>query len=165
LIFASKDWRSWHTPTRTAQKKSCAKDGRRYIAQLKSPATKILISLALERRGRWRSKEPMSTTAFLGKRQLDWEYGFNSFMYYGEDQWEISLKQNKDITITHIDDQALKEPVVANTGKSGEEWSGSCRRQENPPIVDLSIGLRRAEAAKDRKAATVLRREIKRLRR
>ena len=38
---------------------------------------------------------------------IDWEYGFTSFMYYGEDQWECALDDDAPIKVTHLGDQQI----------------------------------------------------------
>lgn len=53
---------------------------------------------------------------------VDWKYGFTSFMYYGPDQSEVSLLQHSPVLVTSVDDQVLEKPVRANTGTSSEDW-------------------------------------------
>jgi hypothetical protein len=52
-------------------------------------------------------------TGIANTKDIDWEYSFTSFMYYGEDQWECSLNEGSTVLITHIDDEKLKNPIEA----------------------------------------------------
>ena len=47
---------------------------------------------------------------------IDWVYGFSSFMWYGEDQWECALLKGAKVTITKINDKVLNKPIVAKVG-------------------------------------------------
>ena len=47
-------------------------------------------------------------TGIANTKDIDWQYGFTSFMYYGEDQWECALFDNSPVTLTNIDDQPIK---------------------------------------------------------
>ena len=48
---------------------------------------------------------------------IDWEYGFTSFMYYGEDQWECALKVGSKVTIVAIDNKPI-QPILAMASTS-----------------------------------------------
>ena len=50
-------------------------------------------------------------TALANPKDIDWEYGLTSFMWYGEDQWECALNLGSKVTITHIDDKKLDKPI------------------------------------------------------
>lgn len=53
---------------------------------------------------------------------VDWQYGFTSFMIYGEDQWEVSLLANSPVVLTAIDGKPLDPPIPCNTGDAKEIW-------------------------------------------
>lgn len=57
-------------------------------------------------------------TATVSPHQLDWESGFLSYFYYGEDQWEANLGLNEEITINEINFKPLENPIIAKTGDS-----------------------------------------------
>ena len=44
---------------------------------------------------------------------IDWEYGFTSFMYYGENQWECALNDGAKVIVTHINNNRLDKPIMA----------------------------------------------------
>ena len=61
-------------------------------------------------------------------RDVDWEYGFASFVYYGSDQSEVSMLPYSPVVVTTVDGCALAEPVVGDTGDAKETWAPeSCR--------------------------------------
>jgi hypothetical protein len=61
-------------------------------------------------------KYPMFVlTGLANTKIIDWEYGFESFMWYGQDQWECALNHGS-VTITHIDDKKLDKPLQAKVG-------------------------------------------------
>lgn len=49
--------------------------------------------------------------ADIAPRYIDWETGFTSFLWYGEDQWEAALEPGSPITLTHIDEKKLDKPI------------------------------------------------------
>lgn len=51
-------------------------------------------------------------TGVTSPKNIDWEYSFTSFMYYGRDQWECSFNEGSNITITHINDEKIN-PINA----------------------------------------------------
>lgn len=54
------------------------------------------------------------TFVLIGKanpKDIDWEYGFTSFLYYGTEQWECALETGSQILITHIDGKKLEHPL------------------------------------------------------
>lgn len=55
-------------------------------------------------------------------KDIDWEFGFASFMYYGEDQWEVSMLPNAPVLVTHVDYDELPEPALGDTGPAQEIW-------------------------------------------
>lgn len=56
-------------------------------------------------------------TANVSPDQLDWEAGFLSYFYYGEDQWEANLGVNQEIEIIEINFKPLNRPISARTGE------------------------------------------------
>lgn len=64
-------------------------------------------------------------TAEVSPDQLDWEAGFLSYFYYGEEQWEANLGLNQEITISEINFKPLEKPIIAKTGDSFYSiWGG-----------------------------------------
>jgi len=61
-------------------------------------------------------------TGVVSVADVDWAYGFTSFMYYGEDQWEVSLDGNAPVLVTAIDGKKCEPPIAGNTGHASEEW-------------------------------------------
>lgn len=55
-------------------------------------------------------------------KDVDWEFGFASFMYYGEDQWEVSLLPNVPVLVTHLEQDELPQAVRGNSGPAQETW-------------------------------------------
>jgi len=64
-------------------------------------------------------------TGIVNPYDVDWAYGFTSFMYYGEDQWEVSLLPKTPVLVTAIDDVAIA-PVQGSSGTAGETWRETC---------------------------------------
>jgi len=62
-------------------------------------------------------------TGLVKASDVDWEYGFTSFMYYGEDQWEVSLLPNVPVLVTHLDGVPITPPIEGNSGLVREIWS------------------------------------------
>jgi len=59
-------------------------------------------------------------TAKINPKDIDWEYGFTSFMYYGEDQWECAV--DGKVTVIAIDGLSKKEKIkLPLKGKTGEK--------------------------------------------
>lgn len=59
---------------------------------------------------------------------VDWEYGFASFVYYGTDQWEVSMLPDSPVVVVAVNGQSLDPPVVGSTGDAKETWAPeSCR--------------------------------------
>ncbi len=59
-------------------------------------------------------------------RGIDWPFGFTSFLFYGEDQWEVSLKPHTRLVVHAVDGRACLPPIRASTGEAGESWSHTC---------------------------------------
>jgi hypothetical protein len=73
--------------------------------------------------------------AEVAPRYVDWDYGFASFMYYGEDQWEISLLPHSPVAVRAILKPVnywFRPPIPGNTGSAGETWSQTCREPARP---------------------------------
>lgn len=51
----------------------------------------------------WRNHKDIVLTATAQPKDVDWEYCFTSFMYYGEDQWECALDEGSKVNIIEID--------------------------------------------------------------
>lgn len=43
--------------------------------------------------------------AIANPKDIDWVYGFSSFIWYGEDQWECALNRNSKVKIISINDE------------------------------------------------------------
>lgn len=68
----------------------------------------------------------VTITAKVRPSDVDWAFGFTSFLYYGEDQWEVSMLPDSPVLVTAIDDSQV-EPFQGNTGPAGEVWSHGCK--------------------------------------
>jgi len=77
---------------------------------------------------------------------VDWAYGFESFLIYGEEQWEISLLNHVPVTVTEVDGEVLKTPIVGSSGTAGEYWAHTCHpRVDNPRASSPRTPRRRGE--------------------
>ena len=56
-------------------------------------------------------------TANVNPQDIDWVYGFYSFIWYGEDQWECALNEGTNVQITAINDESLETKINAKVGK------------------------------------------------
>lgn len=54
---------------------------------------------------------------------VNWEFGFDMFMYYGEDVWDVSMLDDSQVLVTHIDEEPLPEAILGNTGGGDVYWS------------------------------------------
>ena len=66
--------------------------------------------------------EDVLLTGIVKPSSIDWKYGYTSFMYYGTDQWEVSLLSNVPVLLTHLDGEPLDPLIEANTGMAEETW-------------------------------------------
>jgi len=65
---------------------------------------------------------------------IDWEYGFTSFIYYGEDQAEVSMHDHSPVLVTKIvrrgglfDPEELDPPLKGMTGTTEHDvWRPGC---------------------------------------
>jgi hypothetical protein len=68
------------------------------------------------KRGMMSTGEPFVLEAEVNPKDIDWIYGFNSFIWYGEDQWECALNKGAKVTINKINDDELETPIIAVVG-------------------------------------------------
>lgn len=94
-------------------------------------------------------------------KDIDWEYGFASFITYGPDQWEISLLPESQVTVDEITyrpagqrysynqklekTRRLQRPIIGSTGSAGESWIKTCkevqlRRRRLSPVDEAPLG-------------------------
>jgi hypothetical protein len=66
---------------------------------------------------------------------VDWEYGYTSFLYYGEDQWEVILLTDSPVEVVKINGVELDPHVLGSTGPAGEEWLRTCGDQSMETFV------------------------------
>jgi len=52
----------------------------------------------------------------INPKNIDWEYGFHSFIWYGEDQWECALNKGANVKIIAINEKELEKPIIAIVG-------------------------------------------------
>jgi len=62
-------------------------------------------------------------------RDVDWAYGFSSFMMYGEEQWEVSMDENAPVLVTAIDGKSYDPPLKGSTGRAREVWQPRASRK------------------------------------
>jgi hypothetical protein len=55
-------------------------------------------------------------TAETDPGNIDWEYGFASYMHYGAEQSEAALLPDSEVLVTHADGEPLDPPISAATG-------------------------------------------------
>jgi hypothetical protein len=65
-------------------------------------------------------------TGIAKTKDIDWEYGFESYLYYGEEQKECALEPGTKVTLTHVDDKKMQKPLIGVVGtklmgEAGEE--------------------------------------------
>jgi hypothetical protein len=107
--------------------------GKAWSAELQGAGTQGVVPYKGER-------QRVVLEARVRARDIDWAYGFTSFIYYGRDQWEISLLEDAPVRVEAIVARkyrydretvrtALSPPILANTGTSGESWADSCRQR------------------------------------
>jgi hypothetical protein len=56
-------------------------------------------------------------TGIVNFKDIDWLYGFHSYVWYGESQSECALKEGAIIKVIAIDDQQLDNPIIGAVGK------------------------------------------------
>lgn len=52
----------------------------------------------------------------VNPKYIDWIYGFNSFIWYGEDQWECALIKGSKVLINSINDEELENSISSVVG-------------------------------------------------
>jgi len=52
----------------------------------------------------------------VNPKYIDWVYGFSSFIWYGEDQWECALIKGAKVIINSINNKELEKPINAIVG-------------------------------------------------
>lgn len=55
-------------------------------------------------------------------QHIDWEHGFESFFYYGEDQWEVALDSDAPVLIYAIGRERFDPPLEGNSGEAATMW-------------------------------------------
>lgn len=55
-------------------------------------------------------------TGHVDPKFIDWKYGFDSFIWYGEDQWECALLKGARVAIIKINDKVLDKPIIGKVG-------------------------------------------------
>lgn len=60
--------------------------------------------------------KPFILEGNVNPKYIDWVYGFHSFIWYGEDQWECALVKGTNVTINVINDKNLIQPLNAVVG-------------------------------------------------
>ena len=58
-----------------------------------------------------REGKPFTLTGTVQVRDIDWEHGFVSYLYYGDEQWECALRDESPVKITHVNQEALSAPI------------------------------------------------------
>ena len=58
----------------------------------------------------------------VSPRDVDWDYGFASFMYYGEEQWEISMEPDSPVWVLEVGEEKFSPPLHGSTGHAQEAW-------------------------------------------
>ncbi len=81
-------------------------------------------------------------TASVSTNDIDWQYGFASFMNYGEDQWEVSMKPNAPVSILAIGDKTYQPPLEGNTGHAREGWTKATMTPVGPVRSSRAATLR-----------------------
>jgi len=68
-------------------------------------------------RDKMKAKNKYTLTGTVNPKFIDWIYGFNSFIWYGEDQWECALLYGAEVTITKINGEKLETPIKSKVGR------------------------------------------------
>ena len=67
-------------------------------------------------RGMMKNGKPFILEGDVNPKYIDWIYGFHSFIWYGEDQWECALMEGAKVKIKSINGNKLKRPVTGIVG-------------------------------------------------
>jgi len=62
---------------------------------------------------KWRKCGDIIVTGIVNTKDIDWEYCFTSFMYYGTDQWECALDDGAPVTIVAINGEKANINAIA----------------------------------------------------
>ena len=66
-------------------------------------------------RSKTKKDKTYKLTAIINPKDICWEYGLTSFMWYGADQWECALNEKAKVTVTKIEglteDDKIKLPI------------------------------------------------------
>lgn len=67
-------------------------------------------------RGMMTTGKPFVLEGDVNPKYIDWVYGFNSFIWYGEDQWECALIKGAKVIINSINNKELNKPLNTIVG-------------------------------------------------
>ena len=67
-------------------------------------------------RGMMQTGKPFILEGDVSPKYIDWVYGFSSFIWYGEDQWECALIKGSKVVINSINNKELEQPINAIVG-------------------------------------------------
>lgn len=67
-------------------------------------------------RGMMRTGKSFVLEGVVNPKYIDWIYGFNSFIWYGEDQWECALIKGAKVIINSINNKELNKPLNTIVG-------------------------------------------------
>lgn len=68
------------------------------------------------KRGMMKTGKPFILQGEVNPKHIDWIYGFSSFIWYGEDQWECALLKGARVQIISINNEELEQPLTAVVG-------------------------------------------------
>ena len=66
--------------------------------------------------GTFKNPKPFILEGIVNPNDINWTYGFHSFIWYGEDQWECALLKDAKVTIIKINGQKLSKPLIGIVG-------------------------------------------------
>ncbi len=66
--------------------------------------------------GMTKTGKPFVLEGDVDTKYINWIYGFSSFIWYGEDQWECALNKGAKVIIDKINDTELKQPINSVVG-------------------------------------------------
>lgn len=67
-------------------------------------------------RGMMNKGKPFILEGTTTPNNIDWIYGFHSFIWYGDEQWEAALEKGSTVVIDKINNELLKQPIKAIVG-------------------------------------------------
>ena len=68
-------------------------------------------------RAMMKTGNPFVLEGDVSPKYIDWIYGFHSFIWYGEDQWECALDRGASVEINSINGKELEIPIIAKVGE------------------------------------------------